>query len=98
MSALTRDEVARVAALARLELTNNELDRFTAQLGQVLEHARDMSSLDLGGVAPTSHPSGLVNVLRADDVGPCLDRDAVLATAPDAQDGRFGVPRVGAEP
>lgn len=94
---LTREEVARVAALARLELSEAELDRFTAQLAQVLEHAADMAGLDLAGVAPTSHPFGLVNVLRADVPGECLDRDEVLAAAPSAQDGRFAVPRVGAE-
>lgn len=94
---LTREEVARVAALARLELSEAELDRFTAQLGQVLEHAADMAGLDLAGVAPTSHPFGLVNVLRDDAPGGCLDRDEVLAAAPSAQDGRFAVPRVGAE-
>ena len=66
---LTREEVARVAALARLELSEAELDRFTAQLGQVLEHAADMAGLDLAGVAPTSHPFGLVNVLRDDAPG-----------------------------
>ncbi len=94
---LTREEVAHVAALARLELSEAELDRFTAQLAQVLEHAADMAGLDLAGVAPTSHPFGLVNVLRADVPGECLDRDEVLAAAPSAQDGRFAVPRVGAE-
>lgn len=95
---LTREEVARVAALARLRLSESELERFTAQLAQVLDHARDMSSLDLAGVAPTSHPSGLVNVMRDDEVGECLSREDALAGAPDPEDGRFGVPRVGAEP
>ncbi|MGH9021100.1 MAG: Asp-tRNA(Asn)/Glu-tRNA(Gln) amidotransferase subunit GatC [Acidimicrobiales bacterium] len=98
MSDLTRDEVAKVAALARLSLTVDELDRFTAQLSSVLSHATDMGSLDLDGVAPTAHPFELVNVLRDDVAGECLNRDEVLAQAPDAQDGRFGVPRVGAEP
>ncbi|MFZ1063375.1 MAG: Asp-tRNA(Asn)/Glu-tRNA(Gln) amidotransferase subunit GatC [Acidimicrobiales bacterium] len=93
-SALRREDVAHVAKLARLTLSEDELDRFTEQLGQVLEHANDMSSLDLEGVAATSHPFGLVNVVRADVVRASLDRDEVLAMAPDAQDGRFAVPRI----
>ena len=93
-SDLRREDVAHVAKLARLNLSDAELDRFTEQLGQVLEHANDMSSLDLEGVVATSHPFGLVNVVRDDVLRPCLDRDEVLAMAPDAQDGRFAVPRI----
>jgi len=89
-----REDVAHVAKLARLNLSDAELDRFTEQLGQVLEHANDMSSLDLENVVATSHPFGLVNVVRDDVVRPSLDRDEVLAMAPDAQDGRFAVPRI----
>ena len=92
--ALSRDEVAKVARLARLSLSPDELDLFTEQLGQVLEHARDMNSLDLSGVVATAHPFGLTNVVRADVVEPSLDRDAVLAEAPDARDHRFAVPRI----
>ena len=79
---LTRDEVAHVAALARLELTEEELDLFTGQLAQVLDHAADVSSLDLAGVEPTAHAMAVTNVLRPDEVRPCLDRDEVLAQAP----------------
>lgn len=93
-SPLSREEVAKVAALARLTLSDAELDMFTAQLGQVLEHADDMRALDLEGVVPTAHPFGLVNVVRADEVRPSLARDEVLAMAPDAEDGRFAVPRI----
>jgi aspartyl-tRNA(Asn)/glutamyl-tRNA(Gln) amidotransferase subunit C len=60
----------------------------------VLEHASDMASLDLEGVVPVAHPFGLINVVREDEVRPCLDRDEVLAMAPDARDGRFAVPRI----
>jgi aspartyl-tRNA(Asn)/glutamyl-tRNA(Gln) amidotransferase subunit C len=91
---LTRDEVAHVAALARLELTEEELDLFTGQLAQVLDHAADVSSLDLAGVAPTAHALALTNVLRPDEVQPCLDRDEVLAQAPSVEDHRFRVPRI----
>ncbi|MFI5035151.1 MAG: Asp-tRNA(Asn)/Glu-tRNA(Gln) amidotransferase subunit GatC [Acidimicrobiales bacterium] len=94
MSALRREDVAKVARLARLKLSDAELDLFTGQLSQVLEHATDMATLDLEGVAATAHPFGLVNVVRADDVTPCLDRDEVLGAAPESQDGRFAVPRI----
>jgi aspartyl-tRNA(Asn)/glutamyl-tRNA(Gln) amidotransferase subunit C len=93
-SPLTREEVAYVAKLARLTLSDAELDRFTEQLGQVLEHASDMNSLNLDNVVATAHPFGLINVLRADEVRPSLNRDEVLAMAPEVQDGRFVVPRI----
>lgn len=83
-----------MAKLARLSLSDAELDRFTEQLGQVLEHAQDMNSLDLEDVVATAHPFGLINVVRQDEVRASLDRDEVLAMAPDAQDGRFAVPRI----
>jgi aspartyl-tRNA(Asn)/glutamyl-tRNA(Gln) amidotransferase subunit C len=93
-SPLRREDVAHVAKLARLTLSEAELDLFTEQLGQVLEHASDMNALDLENVVATAHPFGLVNVVRDDDVRPCLDHDKVIAMAPDAQDGRFAVPRI----
>ncbi len=91
---LTRDEVAHVADLARLELTEEELDLFTGQLAEVLDHAADVSSLDLDGVVPTAHAMAVTNVLRPDEVQPCLDRDEVLAQAPSVEDHRFRVPRI----
>jgi aspartyl-tRNA(Asn)/glutamyl-tRNA(Gln) amidotransferase subunit C len=94
MSQLRREDVAKVAALARLSLTDVELENFTAQLSQVLDHAADMSGLDLSGLAPTAHPFGLTNVVRPDVVGPTVDRDAVLAAAPEAREDRFVVPRI----
>jgi len=93
-SPLRRDDVAHVAKLARLSLSDEELDLFTIQCGEVLEHAADMNSLDLEGVVATAHPFGLINVVRDDVVTPSLDRDEVLAMAPDAQSGRFAVPRI----
>ncbi len=92
--AITRDEVAKVARLARLRLSDAELDMFTHQLGQILEHARDMNSLDLTDVVATAHPFGVTNVVRDDLVVESLDRDVVLAMAPDARDHRFAVPRI----
>ena len=91
---ISRDEVAHVARLARLDVTEDELDRFTEQLGAVLEHAADVEALDTAGVEPTAHPLPLENVLREDVVRPSLDRDEVLGQAPAAEEGRFRVPRI----
>ncbi len=94
MPSISRDDVAHVAALARLALDADELDTFTGQLAAVLDHAADVAALDLDGVEPTSHPWPLVNVVRADLVRPGTVRDEVLAVAPLTEDGRFRVPPV----
>lgn len=94
MAQISRDDVAHVARLARLELTDDELGLFTDQLGKVLDHARDVEALDLGDVPPTSHPYPLANVMRADEVRPSLDRAAVLDAAPAVEDDQFRVPPV----
>ena len=64
---LGREDVAHVAALARLSLSEEELDTFTGQLARVIDHARDVAALDVAGVAPTAHPLPVHNVLRADE-------------------------------
>jgi aspartyl-tRNA(Asn)/glutamyl-tRNA(Gln) amidotransferase subunit C len=94
MARITADDVAHVADLARLTLTEEELQAFTGQLADVLEHAADVEGLDVADVPPTSHPYPLENVLREDELRPSLDRDEVLAQAPDAHEGRFRVPPV----
>ena len=91
---ITRDDVAHVARLARLDVSDEELDMFTGQLAAVLEHAEDVASLDTAGVAPTAHPLPLRNVLRDDVPRPSLDRAEVLAAAPAVEDDRFRVPPV----
>ena len=91
---ISRDDVAHVARLARLALTDDELDTFTGQLASILGHAADVEALDLDDVPPTSHPYPLQNVTRPDEVRPCLDRDEVLAQAPASEDGMFRVPPV----
>ena len=93
-AALSRADVEHVARLARLALTDDEVDRLTGELAAVLAHAADVAALDLDGVPPTAHPLPLRNVLRADTVRPSLDRDEVLAAAPAAEDGGFRVPRI----
>jgi aspartyl-tRNA(Asn)/glutamyl-tRNA(Gln) amidotransferase subunit C len=75
-------------------LTDAEVDQLVIDLGSILAHAEDVAALDLTDVPPTAHPLPLENVLRPDAVGPTLDRDEVLAQAPDAEDGRFRVPRI----
>jgi aspartyl-tRNA(Asn)/glutamyl-tRNA(Gln) amidotransferase subunit C len=87
-------DVAHVARLARLALTDDDLEHYAGQLAAILDHAADISALDLSGVPPTAHPLPLTNVLRDDVPVPSLDRDEVLAQAPAAQDGRFRVPRI----
>ncbi len=94
MASLSRDEVAHVAKLARLQLTDEELDTFTPQLAAVLEHAADVEALDLDDVPPTAHPYPLENVWRADVPRDAGIRDAVLAEAPAAEQGMFRVPPV----
>ena len=91
---ISPDDVHHVAHLARLDLTPEEVDRAVVQLGAVLEHFADVEALDLGDVPPMTHPYPLSNVLRDDVERPCLDRDEVLAAAPEAEDGRFKVPSI----
>ena len=94
---ISRADVAHVARLARLRLTDDELDQFTPQLAAVLAHAADVEALDVTGVIPTAHPLPLRNVVRVDVVRPSIDRAAVLAAAPNVQDGQFRVPSILAE-
>jgi aspartyl-tRNA(Asn)/glutamyl-tRNA(Gln) amidotransferase subunit C len=91
---LSSDDVLYVAKLARLHLTPPEVDLYTGQLVGMLEHFSDIEKLDLDDVEPMVHPIPLVNVLRADVPGICLDRDEVLAVAPAAAEGRFRVPPI----
>jgi len=91
---ITPDDVAHVARLARLHLSDDELVTFTGQLDAVLGHAADVEALDLDDVPPTSHPYPLTNVLRDDVVTPSLDREEVLAQAPAVEDHQFRVPPV----
>jgi aspartyl-tRNA(Asn)/glutamyl-tRNA(Gln) amidotransferase subunit C len=91
---ISRDEVLHVAKLARLALTEEEIERFRGQLSAILEAVGKVSELDLEGVPPTSHPLDLFNVLAEDEPAPCLSRQEALANAPDADGGFFAVPPV----
>jgi len=93
------EQVSHVARLARLELSDDELTRFTGQLASVLTYAAEIAELDVGDLEPMAHPLPLLNVFRDDEPQPTLDRDTVLAEAPAAEAGRFRVPRIlGDEP
>ncbi len=91
---ISREQVLHVARLARLALTDEEVERFRVQLSAILEAVGKVSELDLEGVPPTSHPLDLVNVLAEDEPNPSLSREAALANAPDPEGGFFGVPPV----
>ena len=84
----------KVAKLARLDLSPDEITTMTAQLDGMLEHFADMDALDLAEVEPMTQPFPLQNVFREDVVVPGLDREEVLAVAPAAEDGRFRVPPI----
>lgn len=89
---ITPEVVAKVARLARLNLTPEELIRTTDQLSGMLEHFHDIDQLDLSQVSPMPQPFPLKNILRDDVVAPGLDRQEVLDNAPAAEAGRFRVP------
>ena len=91
---LSRDLVAHIASLARIELNDEEIAHFTGHLEKILEHVSQLEALDLESVAPMSHPYPLSNVLRDDSVGATIVREEVLAQAPDASEGQFRVPPV----
>jgi len=91
---LDANDVIKVASLARLSLSDDEVERFTGQLARILDSAAEIAALDLGGLAPTAHPLALVNVLRDDVVRDSLDRDDVLRQAPSVNDNRFSVPKI----
>jgi aspartyl-tRNA(Asn)/glutamyl-tRNA(Gln) amidotransferase subunit C len=93
---LDRAQVLHVARLARLELTDEEVDRMAGELSKVLDHIEKIRELDLEGVPPTSHVIDVVDVLRADEPQPSLPRDVILAAAPEPLNDGFGVPSPGA--
>ena len=89
-----REQVVHVAKLARLHLTDEELDLFEGQLSAILEHANRVTALETEGVEPTSHAIPLRNVMRPDEVVPPIGPEAALANSPLAEDGHFRVPRI----
>ena len=93
---IDREQVLHVARLARLRLSDEEVEAMTGELSSVLGHIEKIGELDLADVAPTSHVVALENVLRPDQPRPSLPRDAALAQAPDSDGAGFRVPSPGA--
>jgi aspartyl-tRNA(Asn)/glutamyl-tRNA(Gln) amidotransferase subunit C len=91
---ISEEVVAKVARLARLDLTAEELERTTTQLAGMLEHFADIDALQLDDVVPMTQPYPIANVFREDVIVPGLDRDEVLAAAPSTEHGRFRVPPI----
>ena len=91
---LNRKDVEHVALLSRLELSENELDKFTGQLDAILEYIDVLNQVDTSAVEPMAHVLEIRNVMRADQVQPSLPREAALQNAPDAEDGFFKVPKI----
>jgi len=89
---IDREQVLHVARLARLELSEADVERMAGELSAILEHVERISSLDLEGVEPTTHVVALENVLRPDEPRPSLPREVALEPAPDPDDGAFRVP------
>ena len=92
---IDREQVLHVARLARLRLTDEEVERMSAELSSILEHVERINELDLDGVEPTSHVIDVENVLRPDEPRPSIERDRALAEAPDAAESGFRVPSPG---
>ena len=91
---IDRKDVEHVARLTRLALTEGELERMREQLNTILAHLDTLRAVPTEGVEPTSHAVDVVNVMREDEVEPCLPQDAVLASAPDRSGEFFRVPRI----
>lgn len=94
---ISRTEVAYLARLARLAVTDEELDVFAGQLDVILGAVARVGEVAAEDIPPTSHAVPMTNVFRADELRPCLPRDAVLAAAPEVEDQKFRVPRILAE-
>jgi aspartyl-tRNA(Asn)/glutamyl-tRNA(Gln) amidotransferase subunit C len=93
---IDREQVLHVARLARLELTDDEVQSMSRELSRVLDHIEKIGELELDDVQPTSHVIDVVNALRPDEPRPSLPRDVALANAPEVVDEGFGVPSPGA--
>ncbi|MEZ5073562.1 MAG: Asp-tRNA(Asn)/Glu-tRNA(Gln) amidotransferase subunit GatC [Solirubrobacterales bacterium] len=89
---IDREQVLHIARLARLRLSEEEVERMSAELSGILEHVEAIGGLDLEGVEPTTHVVELENVLRPDEPAPSLDRERALSGAPDTASGSFRVP------
>lgn len=94
MSTFSKEEVARIAGLARIELSEAEITRLAGELDVIAGAVAKVAEVAKDDVPATSHPIAMTNVWREDVVGPTVDREEVLACAPAAQDGQFRVPQI----
>lgn len=94
MSSLSRDDVAKLANLARIEMTEDELVNLSSQFGSILDAVARVQELNLDGVNATSHPQPIENVFREDEVQPSLTPEQALSGAPAQEDQRFRVPQI----
>ncbi|RSL33888.1 Asp-tRNA(Asn)/Glu-tRNA(Gln) amidotransferase subunit GatC [Salibacterium salarium] len=94
MERITKDQVRHVAHLARLSVTEDEVDTFTEQLDAIIGFAEQLNELDTENVEATTHVLDIHNVLREDEQRPSLDREEALKNAPDQEDGQVKVPSV----
>jgi aspartyl-tRNA(Asn)/glutamyl-tRNA(Gln) amidotransferase subunit C len=94
MSSLSRDDVAKLAALARIEMTEAELVELSSQFGMILDAVARVQEVNLDGVKPTSHPQPMLNITRPDVVESSLSPEDALSGAPAQEDARFRVPQI----
>ena len=94
MPSIGRDDVARLADLARIQLTDEEIDRFDGEFDSIMDAVASVSEVATEDVPATSHPIAMTNVFREDVVETTLTQEQALAGAPEAQDGRFAVPQI----
>ena len=91
---ITAKEVLHVAELARLKINEKDLERFSIQLGSILEYMDSLKEIDTSGISPTAHALLKSTAFRADERRPSIDRDRALANAPDSENGFFVVPKI----
>ncbi|WP_106507009.1 Asp-tRNA(Asn)/Glu-tRNA(Gln) amidotransferase subunit GatC [Brachybacterium timonense] len=94
MPSIGRDEVVRLADLARIQLTDDEIDRLAGEFDAIMDAVASVSEVATQDVPATSHPIPMTNVFREDVVTETLTQEQALAAAPDAEDGRFAVPQI----
>ncbi|MFW6256781.1 MAG: Asp-tRNA(Asn)/Glu-tRNA(Gln) amidotransferase subunit GatC [Bacillota bacterium] len=94
---ISKEEIMHIAELARLELTEDEIDMFTRQLGDILDSFEKLDELDTEKIEPTAYTIPVRNVMRKDQVEESLERDQVLKNAPDKREGQFRVPPISAD-
>lgn len=91
---ITREQIEHVANLARLSLTEEEKEKLTREMVEIIGFADKLNELDTGGIEPTAHAIPIVNVFRKDETAPSYDRDNILANAPSQDEGCFKVPKI----